>query len=160
MNKMKHALRKLVKKYLSKTTVMQLSTCVNNKPWTCTVFFAYDEKFNLYFISRNTRRHSIELSKNLNVSGAIVVSYKTAGYPVVGLQFEGKAYLVLRKEFGRLSKIFLKRFPKVKNLLADGNSGVAKLYKVIPSGIVLYDEINFPSNSRQELKLVKQNETP
>lgn len=150
---MKHELRKLVKKYLGKTKLMQLSTSTNNKPWTCTVSFAYDEEFNLYFISRDTRRHSVELSKNPNVSGAIVVSYKTAGYPVVGLQFEGKAYKVGPREFDKASGIFLKRFPKVKKYIASGNSGISKLYKVMPSKIVIYDEVTFPSNPRQELEM-------
>lgn len=143
---------KLLKRHLSRAKLMQLSTCKNNKPWTCTVFFACDSDFNIYFISGGARRHSLELKENPYVSGAIVVSKKEAGKSgQVGVQFEGNARIASSKEYGKAARIFLKRFPLVKSHMAQGNKGAAKLYKIAPSKFVIYDEVAFPENSRREL---------
>ena len=40
----------------------------NNKPWLCNVWYVMDNDNNIYFMSRETRRHSKEIEQNPNVS--------------------------------------------------------------------------------------------
>jgi uncharacterized protein YhbP (UPF0306 family) len=151
-------LKKLIRDYLKETNLMQLASAKGGKPWVATVWFAVDAHFNLYFISRNTRRHSLEIAKNPFVAGAIVKPHKSLGDKTRGIQFEGKCQQVRGAELVKGFAIFAKRFPKVTKFILspkDITGGVTDhfLYKVTPSSIVLFDEVNFPDQSRRELKL-------
>src|SRR4030042_5823524 len=151
-------LKKLIKEYLSEANLMQIATVKNNKPWIATVWFAPDGDFNLYFISRNTRRHSQEIAKNPFVAGAIAKPHKTLGDKTRGIQFEGKCYEVKGAELIKSFAIFAKRFPTVTKFILspkDIIEGVTDhhFYKIVPSQIVLFDEVNFPDQSRRELNL-------
>jgi hypothetical protein len=57
------------------------------------VHFAYDDELCLYFRSKPSRRHSLEIAANPQVAGNIVKQYEL-GEPVVGLYFEGTAELL------------------------------------------------------------------
>lgn len=151
-------LRKLVTGYLEEAKLMQIATAKNNKPWVATVWFAYDSELNLYFISRRSRRHSIEINDNPNIAGAIAKPHDTLGVKTRGIQFEGKASEVPVLELPKAFRIFTKRFPKttayvksVKDILK--NITQQRFYRIKPSRIVLFDEINFPGNPQQELNL-------
>jgi uncharacterized protein YhbP (UPF0306 family) len=151
-------LRKLIKDYLKEAKLMQLATVKDNKPWVATVWFAYDDKFNLYFISRHNRRHSLEISKNPFVAGAIVKPHRTLGDKTRGLQFEGKCVEVKGKELIKSFALFAKRFPKVTKFILSPKDIIEgatdhHLYKIDPTAIVLFDEVNFPDQSRQEYRL-------
>ena len=151
-------LRKLIDDYLKEAKLMQIATSADGRPWVASVWFAADNSFNLYFISRQTRRHSQEITRNPQVAGAIVKPHDTLGDKTRGLQFEGKCSDVKGKELIKSFALFAKRFPKVTKFILspkDIINGVTdhRLYKIIPSKIVLFDEINFPGNSRQEYKV-------
>jgi len=151
-------LKKLTKEYLQEANLMQVATVKSNKPWVATVWFAYDADFNLYFISRNTRRHSLEIAKNPHVAGAIVKPHKTLGDKTRGLQFEGKCHEVKGAQLLKAFAIFAKRFPKVTKFILSPKeviTGVTdhRFYKITPSEIILFDEVNFPDQSRRELNL-------
>ena len=151
-------LRKLVVDYLEEVRLMSLATCNENKPWVCSVWFVFDDKLNLYFISKNFRRHIREIGKNPNIAGAIVKPHKTLGVKVRGIQFEGKASEVSVLELPKAFSLFIKRFPKAKAHIKSikdiiGNITKVRFYKVRPSKIVLFDEVNFSDNPQQELKL-------
>src|SRR3990172_7577213 len=158
-------LKKLVKDYIKEANLMQLATVKDKKPWVATVWFAYDNDFNLYFVSRYNRRHSLEIAKNPHVAGAIVKPHKTLGDKTQGGQFEGKCQEVKGKEVAKGNFLFAKRFPKVTKFILspkeiiEAKKEITKgkiphlLYKITPRNIVLFDEVNFPDQSRQELKL-------
>lgn len=152
------ALRGLITDYLKEAKLMQIATAKGNRPWVATVWFAYDSELNLYFISRKSRRHSLEMNANPNVAGAIAKPHETLGVKTRGIQFEGKASEVPVLELPKAFRIFTKRFPKttayvksVKDILK--NITQQRFYKIKPSRIVLFDEVNFPDNPQQELKL-------
>ena len=65
-------LEMLVREYLKEAKLMQIATVKNGKPWVASVWYANDDDLKLYFISRKSRRHSLELKKNQNVAGAII----------------------------------------------------------------------------------------
>lgn len=149
-------LRKLIEEYLSKAYLMQVATTDNNQPWVCSVYFAYDESLNLYWISRPTRRHSKELRSNERVAGTVVLPH-THGEKVRGLQFEGVAKELISKEAIKEIECYSNRFQdipkeKIKTILEGKDSHVC--YKISPTLFILFDEVNFPDNPRQELPIV------
>lgn len=147
--------KKLIKEYLKKAKLMQVATVKDNQPWACSVYFAFDNSLHLYWISRPTRRHSEEIKNNEKVAGTIVLPH-THGDKVRGLQFQGIAKeLKDKKEATLAMKYYAKRFPlsakKVNDIVTKKDSHVC--YCITPTVIVLFDELNFPENPRQELHL-------
>ena len=148
---------KLLKGYLKEAKLMQVATVSNGKPWVCSVWYAHDGDLNLYFISRKSRRHSIEIKKNPNIAGAIVKPHTIgSGQKVCGLQFEGTARACNWNELKTARELYLKKYSKanVPPLPALRLASViATFYKIKPRSFVLFDEINFPNDPRQEIKL-------
>lgn len=149
-------LRKLIQEYLEKARLMQVSTSKDNKPWTCSVYFAYDEDLNLYWISLPTTRHSQELRENEHVAGTIVLPH-TPGEDVRGLQFEGvaKEITTTDKGFEHALLTYAKRMgmkEERQKEITNGTDGHA-VYMIDPTSFVLFDTLNFPNNPRQKLSL-------
>lgn len=152
-------LAQLIENYLRQAKLMQVATVANNKPWVATVWYAHDKNLNLYFISGKDRRHSQELKHNSHVAGTIVVTHEEGiGQKVRGLQFAGKAEIVGIRGLINTYTLLKKKYPNiVKHIptldLVKADLIAVRFYKIIPKTIVLFDEINFPDNPRQELNL-------
>lgn len=154
-------IRELIRSYLKEAKLMTLATARNNKPWVASVWYVHNEDLNLYFISRKSRRHSLELKENPNVAGAIVIPhFKGSGEKVRGLQFEGTAHDLTgdeeRETLEEAKKLYLEKYSMAEDIpikdLSDP-SGIATYYVIHSTSFVLFDEINFPKNPRQELIL-------
>lgn len=65
-------LEKTIRDYLPAVIHLSLSTCKDDKPWVCEVHYVYDDELNLYFRSKPSRRHSLEIMDNPYVAGNIV----------------------------------------------------------------------------------------
>lgn len=148
-------LRKLIEDYLKKAKLMQVATSKDNRPWACSVYFAYDNSLNLYWISLPSTRHSREIKDNNRVAGAIVLPHKS-GDKVRGLQFEGTAKeLTEKKEIKGAVKYYAERYGmagKRVKAIVDNKDG-HMCYRVKPDLFVLFDEANFPNDLRQEYHL-------
>lgn len=147
--------RKLIKEYLEKARLLQVATTKNSQPWTCTVYFAFDEKLNLYWISSPDRRHSREIRNNKKVSGTVVLPH-TPGDDVRGIQFQGVAQeLKTKKEAETGLNCYAERYgmkkDRVRSILNHQDGHLC--YKITPKLYVLFDEVNFPANPRQEYTL-------
>jgi len=156
---MKAELKKLIIEYLNEAKLMHIATVKDKKPWVASVWYVHDDDLNLFFISRRTRRHSIELKDNPNVAGAITIPHmKGSGEKVRGLQFEGTAHDLTKEpdELKKVKKFYLAKYSTAEDIplkqLADPK-WVATYYVIHPKAFVLFDEKNFPKNPRQELKL-------
>lgn len=152
-------LKKIITEYLKEAKLMQMATSKNNKPWVATVWYVQDEKLNLYFISRRSRRHSLELKDNRNVAGAIVRPHiKGSGEKVAGLQFEGTSHDLTDEpdEIKKVDRLYHEKYSLAEHIplqqLTDPK-WIATYYVIHPKVFVLWDEINFPDNPRQEFKL-------
>lgn len=147
-------LKKLIGDYLEEARMMQVATSRNTQPWICTVYFAYDESWNLYWLSLPSSRHSQEIKENDKVAGTIVLPH-TPGDKVRGLQFQGTAEEIVKAEsVRRLFPYYGKRLnymEAAEEIISGKNEH--HLYQIKPSLFVLFDEVNFPANSRQELKV-------
>ncbi|MBI4009752.1 MAG: pyridoxamine 5'-phosphate oxidase family protein [Candidatus Aenigmarchaeota archaeon] len=150
-------LREIVRAYLTETKLMQIATSKDNKPWIATIWYVHDEDLNLYFISRKATRHSIEIKENPNVAGAIVKPHTVgSGEKVRGLQFEGTVEWCFGKILEKARELYYAKYPTAEQVplevLQDQNF-VAAFYVIHPKAFVLFDNVNFPDNPRQELKL-------
>ena len=152
-------LRKLIEKYLKEAKLMQLATSIDNQPWVCSVWFATDEKMNIYWFSSITRRHSKEVIKNKKVAAAIVIP-QTPDDPPRGLQLEGIAELLTdQKDIDKAMSVYAGRiFSRsiIEDFIKDKQKP-HKFYKLRPTKFVLFDVVNFPKQSRQEFISLKLN---
>ena len=87
-----------VLKYFKGNRLMALGTSFKDRPWSATVFFAFDEKFNILFFSREDTRHCENIKNNKFVSVAINQDWGKPGL-VKGLQMAGRASKVSRDKY-------------------------------------------------------------
>lgn len=139
----------LVKEYLSEGRIMQLATSRDNEPWVCNLHMATDDKANIYWISKPTRRHSEDIASNRNV--AITIAIKT-DKPLIGVQIEGTAAVVTNNDIIRAAtRDWMRRHggsEKFIESIVDG-SNEHKLYQMTPRAVQLFDEVNFPDSPMQ-----------
>jgi uncharacterized protein YhbP (UPF0306 family) len=144
-------IRSLIEEYLQNAKLMQVATSKDGQPWACSVYFAFDPSLHLYWISKSTRRHSQEIKNNEKVAGTIVLPH-TPGDKVRGIQFEGIAKeLTTKNEIQNGMKYYAARFgmkPERVQTIVDNTDGHV-CYTIIPTSYVLFDEVNFPEDSRK-----------
>ena len=141
-----------IEEILSNVKQMVICTSSNNKPWSATVFFAFDKDLNLYFFSTENRRHSKEIISNPHVAGAIAREHKEGlEEPSRGVQFEGECKLVELSVVKEAYELYKKRFPEITEF-HDLEDAPKELYKIKIKKFVLFDTLNFPDEPRQELE--------
>jgi uncharacterized protein YhbP (UPF0306 family) len=149
---MKTALE-LTEQYLTDCFTMQVATVNNDQPWVSTVHFVSDVQHNLYWASLPNRRHSQEIAKHHKAACAIVVQ-NMIGKPVIGLQIEGTAEMLNtpldnREIVEKYADTFKRDLQWVDDFVAGRTEH--RLYKLVPSAIHLFDEVNFPGGQRQRI---------
>ncbi len=108
---MNNAVDKRILKFLSKHHVLNLCTCSNNTPWSCSCFYAFDEQQNRFIItSYDDTFHSQQANINPLVSGTIVLETKIIG-KIQGIQFTGKMIKIENNKNENARKIYLNKFP-------------------------------------------------
>lgn len=140
-------LKKYILEYLSKNRVLTLATSKDDVPWAAAVMFAYDNDFNIYFISVPDSRKTKNLMTNPIVSVAVNEYIHKVGY-TIGLQIEGKAIMLNKERDKRELEIFRKRFDWADDFLHDH-----ELYKIVPEKIYYLDDEKFGQGGREELIL-------
>ena len=118
--------------------------------WANPVYFAYDEKFNLYFISQMNSRHMQNLKKDPRISVAI---YKTEQKgDIVGIYIEGEAKIILKdkKEIQKAFDVYYERAGKGPDVQGYINNPTWLYVKVIPKHIYYFDT-RFFDEERQEV---------
>lgn len=149
--------KKLVDEYLKEAKLMTITTVSENKPWAASVWYAHDKDWNIYFLSQKKRRHSIELKRNPNVAGTITKPHVIgSGEKVRGIQFEGTSRECTWNELKKGRELYMKKYPTAENIpltMFRLVKFIATYYIIKPRTIVLFDEINFPKQPRQEIKV-------
>jgi uncharacterized protein YhbP (UPF0306 family) len=145
-------MKDLIKEFLESKKDMQLATVAKGKPWICTVYYVYDDEFNLYWTSGRSRQHSLEILNDSRAAATIVKDTETKQ----ALQISGNAYEVSDDDLEHVHELYQGRYGKkdydleeMKKHTADGRS-----YWVFkPNVISLWDEVNFPENPKQKYEL-------
>lgn len=154
---------KEAKKIIQNNNYMTISTCdKKGNPWISPVAFAYDSKYNLYWASEKSAKHSTLIEKNSNVAVVIFDSSVPEGTGN-GVYFIGKAFEVHEKELEKVIKILCARKKKDSEYSKfqcvedfTGNSPW-RMYKIVPRKLwTLKDGIRvkgYPVDRKIEVKL-------
>lgn len=148
-------LHALVRDYLDEAKLLQIVSCSDSQPWLAHVWFARDDALNLYWMSREDRRHSREIRESSRIAGGIVLpEFAGLGDTVRGITFEGKARELEDGGTASAFKHYRGRWPNVEELvrlddLVAGSTPM-RFYVAEPTRFVLFDELNFPDQPRQE----------
>lgn len=126
---------------------MALATCKDDVPWAASVMFAYDDRLNLYFISKPGTRKTQNLLDNPKASAAINQIQKTPG-KVIGVQLEGSAEMLDKTKNKQELEIFKNRFNWAEKYLSDH-----ELFQITPKKIYYLDDERFGPGGREELIL-------
>ena len=104
-------LNEKILRFINKHHILTLASSINNIPYCCTCFYAFDKKTcSLIFTSESSTRHHKEMLENDQVSGAIALETKIIG-KIQGIQFIGTAELPEGEELAEIRKIYLRKFP-------------------------------------------------
>jgi uncharacterized protein YhbP (UPF0306 family) len=99
-------IKKLTKDYMTSIKHMQLATTNNSQPWLCTVYFVNDDNFCLYWASRRSRQHSLEILKSSKAAITIVKDTENKQ----ALQIIGNAYEVEENDLVRVHELYTSKF--------------------------------------------------
>jgi len=155
---------KKAKEIIISNIYMTISTASKvGKPWISPVFFAYDESYNLYWVSNKNALHSKLLRGNPQASIVIFDSCATEGQGD-GVYFETKVKeLSSEKEMKEAMELFNKRVTRdefrIKKVGEVTKQGVWRIYKATPFRISKLTEGEFISDQyvdkRIEIELNK-----
>lgn len=132
---------------------MSLATSKDNTPWVCEVHFAYDDRLNLYFVSKPTTRHCQEIAMNANVSGNIIKTHEL-GEQVVGVYFEGAAMrLSAGKELDAAFECVKERLRAKDDSyeVAKDPQGSHQIYKIVVKNWYVFGRFGEPSGKKHML---------
>lgn len=141
----KNKIKRLILEYLSQNRLMTLATCQDNTPWASTVFFAYDNNLNIYFLTELNTRKTDNILQNSKISAAINQVWQAGPQKVRGVQLEGEARMT---EDSLDMKVFTNRFLWAKDYLKKG-----KIFKIRPKKIIYLDDEKFGPGGKRELHL-------
>ena len=136
------------KEIIAKNIYMAIATASpNGKPWISPVFFAYDENYNLFWVSNKDSLHSKLIRNNPQVAIVIFDSRAPEG-EADGVYFEAKAYeLENEAEIKHAMEILTKRVTKdefrVKKIGEVTQDGVWRIYKAVPTRVSTLTEGEF-----------------
>jgi uncharacterized protein YhbP (UPF0306 family) len=136
-------LKTLIRDYLEEAKLMQLSTSVDG------------QDMNIYWFSATNRRHSEEIMQNAKVSGAMALPHTPEDEPR-GLQFEGDAELLVDAgDIQKARSVYEGRIFSAEQIdaLITHKERPHRFYRIRPRSLVLFDVVNFPVDSKQELTL-------
>jgi uncharacterized protein YhbP (UPF0306 family) len=146
-----------IREYLPKVVHLSLATCRNDKPWVCELHYSYDDNLNLYFLSKESRRHSEELAKNHDVAGNIVMQFR-ADDDVRGVYFEGTAQELTAVDENHLAFLtYSKRFDTDAGILEEAKAEDGhKFYKIAVEKFYLFDTQESVPGKKYELPWLMQ----
>lgn len=137
---MKNSAETTIREYVSNVFHMSLATSADNRPWICEVHFVFDDDLNLYWLSKESRRHSQEIARNPHVAGNIVEQHDLSVKPR-GVSFEGTAEIVPVDSVQHpVYQLFVDRIGLGPQILADAtDTDGHRFYKVTVSDWYLFD---------------------
>ncbi len=146
----------LIREYLKTNNVIQLATCVDNKPWLCNVHFYADDDLNIYWRSTTERRHSKEIAQNPNVAAVIKVHENTPeeNY-IIGMSVEGTAELIAEATDHAVVDAYAAKHDKDSKAVIAMKDGTdtAKFYRITPKSFVVFSTRDFEGNPRVEWRV-------
>lgn len=144
--------KKHITEALSATDYCCIATVDEKGVWSNPVYFAWDNKFNLYFISQMESRHMKNLQRDNRISISI---YKTEQKEdVLGIQLEGQATILTgnQEAMKKAFDIYFGRAGKGKDQEEYINNPTWHFVKIVPEQIYYFDTRYF-GEERQTVPL-------
>jgi uncharacterized protein YhbP (UPF0306 family) len=142
-------LKDLVSDYMTDNNHMQLATVNDGQPWLCTVYFAADNDFNLYWTSGRSRQHSVEILNDPHAAVTVVRdTERKQALQITGHAFEVEDYDLERVHDLYCSKFGAKDYDLEEMKKHDPKGRGYWVFK--PTSISLWDEVNFPDAPKQK----------
>ena len=137
--------------------MMQIATC-SSKVWICTLYYAIDNKFNIYFISEPATRHCKDISLNKNIACAITETNQKVIDKKHGVQLSGLASIVKGgAELKSAIKAWNKSNPGMEKWInfktISTNKIRGKFYKIKPNFIKFFNEELYGSEGFKNFKI-------
>ncbi len=130
-------IKQLILEVLEKGYLMSLATVDSGGVWVSDVIYIFDEDLNIYWMSKDFRRHSQAIELNSNVAGTITVSAN--GEDNLGIQFSGMAAKIEEARYDLVQKFYTKKNKPVPAETGDFLKGHA-WYQLKPEKIELICE--------------------
>lgn len=140
--------------YLKSQHLMCLATCGENVS-ACTVYYAVDDNFNLYFVSPHDTEHSKNIEADARVACSIADSRQNNADNKIGVQIKGRAEMLRGIEFIKAAlKMWNKANPGVEDVINFSNikNKVIKTraYKITPSTIKFFNDELYGDDETEE----------
>lgn len=148
--------RKYLLECMNSTEYCCIATVDKKGVWCNPVYFAWDDQFNLFFISQIHSRHMQNLSKSSRISVSIYKTEQKGG--VVGIQLEGESQIIFetdsKKEIDHAYNIYYSRAGHGSDVQGYINNPTWLYVKVIPEQIYYFDT-RFFDEERQTVPIDK-----
>lgn len=135
-----------VREYLQgSATTLQIATVCDGQPWVASVYFVVDDDLNVYWLSWPERRHSQDIAVNPRVAAVVAVKQDQ---PVIGVQFAGNAEIVTDIDsVHKVAPLYVAKYGQGEKFVEHYEAGTNRhqLYRLTPSEVQLFDELNYPS---------------
>lgn len=130
--------------FLKSRRLLSLATNGNTLS-ICTVYYAINDNFNLYFISEEVTEHGKNISKNREVVCSIADTTQKVTDKKIGVQIKGKAQIVKNDEQLKIGlRLWNKANPGFEHIINLENMRnkiiKGKFYQVIPKTIKFFSE--------------------
>jgi uncharacterized protein YhbP (UPF0306 family) len=145
---MSDADRDAIRQMLEAHNTLALATCRDGQPWTASLFFASDEKLNLYFVSDYRTRHARDIEDG-SEAAATVNADSALWTEVKGLQITGSVTVLSGVQRLNALRRYLAKFADVRALFEAPQSKdeetiaqrlkAANMYRLQPNWIRLID---------------------
>lgn len=151
---------KVASELILKSDYLSLSTTDGEKPWTTPLYYAVDDHFNFYFVSRKDTQHSVNINKNKYVSFCIFNS-EDRSFTAQGLQASGVCTEVGPEDAVRaLVCLYKKKHPSVKDIKSikldiKSVTGMVnnRIYKIVLDSVFVLDSNNPDMDTRVEVDI-------
>lgn len=145
-------IEQIIREYIADVVHMSIATSRDNKPWISEVHYAYDNELNLYFISRPSRRHSLEVVENNQIAGNIIKQH-AKGEKVRGVYYEGTIEMLEGVTEDHPAFVsYHNRFDVDVAVLAEQQEENGhRWYKITVNKFYLFDELEMEPAGKYEL---------
>lgn len=125
-----------------------LATQDNSGPYTCNIFFGWDEDCNLYFVSAERRTHSGHIQNNSKVAVSFVdtMKYDLASSDKKGIQLRGECTMLKGEEVDAAYEYYCKNILSAREQISLSSlkeAGGQRIWKVKITWGKIWDEEKF-----------------
>lgn len=128
--------------------------------WSNPLWYAYDDTFAFYFVSKLESKHMENILNRSQVSASIYSSTQSQVKPLLGLQLEGRATIVEKEELEHACKTYYDRKKGIykvakyqyiiqETILKHNFIGAYQFVKIVPIEMWLFDNEHFGEERRK-----------